>query len=134
MGRLNILAKLRELIAWLKDTITSNIGQIIDENGDVWEANGVDVHEDNVIPLDSVNDLVEIIEDVASYYYMAKRLRKVSDEDIKAEYQDQFDTIVADIWTTYGLDEDLIVQAKEYLAEFSVIKDNIENFVESLFA
>lgn len=137
MGKSDIIAKLRTITTNLYTMIAANIGQKIAPDGSIWTEG--EVHEDNIMPIDSVADIVHIAEDLASYYYLLKRIGKVSNADIKAEYELQLygdeenDGLLDEIWVTYGLNEAAIEQAREFIAEFTVVRESIENFLESLF-
>ena len=132
MGKLDFIGKLRAMASSLLSMITENVGQYIDVEGNVT-TDSEENRPDNIIPIDTVGDVVHIAEDLAAYYYLLKRLRKVSKPDIKAELQSNFDDLLDEIWTTYGLDEQLIDDAREYIAEFSQIRETVENFLESIF-
>ena len=132
MGKLNFIARLKTLTTKILVMISNEVGQWIDDAGEVTEVEEEN-RSDNVIPIDTASDVIDIAEDLAAYYYLAKRLRKVQKEDIREELQTEFDALNTEIWTKYGLDQAGIDDAREYVSEFMQNKDVIENWLEALF-
>lgn len=142
MGKLDFLKRLKTLVGKIFDMMSDEltdpfdgrfkVGAWIDADGNITAVEEENRSE-NIMPLDSLSDVVDIAEDLASYYYLLKRLRKVSKTDIKAQIETELAALLEEVWITYGLDEEGITDAREYISEYMQYADTIENWLEALF-